>query len=66
MVIENGNDAYFMDILELRSRDSVAPLNMVMQDIRSIIINQRKLQFVEKIREDLYREALEQKDVEIF
>ncbi|MBK7296858.1 MAG: hypothetical protein IPI91_09575 [Flavobacteriales bacterium] len=66
MVIENGSDAYFMDILELRSRDSVAPLNMVVQDIRSIIINQRKLQFVEKIREDLYREALEQKDVEIF
>ena len=66
IVIENGSDAYFMDILELRSRDSVAPLNMVEQDIRSIIINQRKIQFVEKIREDLYREALEQKDVEVF
>lgn len=65
IVVQNGNDAYFLDILELRSRDSVTPLSMVMQDVRSIIINQRKLRFVEKIREDLFREALEQKDVEI-
>jgi hypothetical protein len=30
-----------------------------------MIINQRKLQLVERMREDLYREALQNKDVEV-
>jgi hypothetical protein len=58
--------AYFVDVLELRSKASVSPLPMVQQDIRTIMINQRKLQLVERMREDLFREAETNKDVEVY
>jgi hypothetical protein len=54
-----------VDILELRPKDSVSPLPLVEQDIRSILINQRKLQLIERMREDLYREAQANNDVEV-
>lgn len=56
---------WFVEILEQRTRDSASPLNMVRQDIRSIIINQRKLQLIERMREDLHREAILHKDIEL-
>jgi hypothetical protein len=66
MVLRSGDGGYFVDILELRPKDSVSPLPLVEQDIRSILINQRKLQLIERMREDLYREAQANNDVEVF
>jgi hypothetical protein len=65
MVLRSGEGGYFVDILELRPKDSVSPLSLVEQDIRSILINQRKLQLLERMREDLYREAQANNDVEV-
>ncbi len=64
-VLRDSGTTWFVDILEHRSKESAAPLELVQQDIRSIIINQRKLQLIERMREDLYLEALEQKDIEV-
>jgi hypothetical protein len=64
-MLREGPTAWFVDILEHRNRQSASPLELVRQDIRSIIINQRKLHLIERMREDLYREALEQKDIEV-
>lgn len=64
-VLRSGESGYFVDILELRPKDSVSPLPLVEQDIRSILINQRKLQLIERMREDLYREAQANNDVEV-
>src|SRR5690606_24931130 len=58
-VLRDGAVAWFVDILEHRSKGTVSPIERVAQDIRSIIINQRKLRLVERMREDLYREAVE-------
>nr|MDQ3100595.1 hypothetical protein [Bacteroidota bacterium] len=54
----------FLEILEYRPVGELAPLELVATDIRSIIVNQRKLRLLEKMREDLYREALEQQQIE--
>jgi len=64
-VLREGTMAWFVDILEHRSKGSVSPIELVAQDIRSIIINQRKLRLVERMREDIYREAIERKDIEV-
>lgn len=36
-----------------------------MQTPDSILINQRKIQLIERMRTDLYRDALDKKDVEV-
>lgn len=64
-VLRSGEASYFVDILELRPKGSVSPLTLVEQDIRSILINQRKLQLLERMREDLFREAQANNDVEV-
>lgn len=64
MVVRNGTVLWFLDILELRTRLEPSPIELVRQDIRTILLNQRKLLLVERMREDLYREAAASKDVE--
>ena len=55
-----------MDILERRSKGAGSPQDIVRQDIRSILINQRKLHLIERMREDLYREAQDARNIEVF
>jgi hypothetical protein len=64
-VLREGDQMFFLDVLELRERNSVSPLDLVERDIRSIVLNQRKLQLLERMRQDLYREALDRKDIEV-
>jgi hypothetical protein len=65
VVLNSDSTTWFLEILELRPRNSAMPLDLVRRDIRSILLNQRKLQLIERMREDLYREALQNKDVEV-
>ena len=51
-VRENGS-TWFVDILEHRLKDSTAPLETVAPQVRSILINQRKLRLVERHRNEL-------------
>lgn len=63
VVVEDSNGTYFVDFLDHRLKDSTSPIDMVTEQIRSIIINQRKLKLVERMREELYTNALAKKDV---
>lgn len=65
IVLMEGDQLFFLEVLELRVKNSSSPLDLVEQDIRSILLNQRKLQLLERMRQDLYREALDRKDIEI-
>ena len=64
ITVHNWSTAWFVDILELRAHQTASPIELVRQDIRTILLNQRKLQLIERMREDLYREALAAKDIE--
>lgn len=57
-VLREEGGAWFLDLLELRPRLSPAPIELVRQEIRSILLNQRKLELIERMRDDLYHEAL--------
>lgn len=61
-VSENGV-TWFVDILDQRLKDSTSPSELVAPQIRSIVINQRKLQLVERLREELFTDAVSRKDV---
>lgn len=64
-VEQDSSGTYFVQVLEHRLKNSVSPLPLARAGIRSIIINQRKLQLIARMREDLYNEALANKDVRI-
>ncbi|MEX1132416.1 MAG: hypothetical protein WEC15_04255 [Flavobacteriales bacterium] len=65
-VLRDLEGGYFVDILELRRKDSVSPLALVEADIRSILINQRKLQLLERMREDVHQDAQANGHVEVY
>ncbi|MBK6342671.1 MAG: hypothetical protein IPF41_08805 [Flavobacteriales bacterium] len=58
LTLRDDDGAWFLDIVELRPRLSPSPIELVRQDIRSILLNQRKLTLIERMREDLYQQAL--------
>jgi hypothetical protein len=49
---------YFLNIKDYRLLGTVAPLNYVMQDIRTIIMNKRKIQLVKKLESNIFNDAL--------
>lgn len=65
VTVADSVDVYFVDLLEHRLKNSVSPLELVHAEIRSILINQRKLQLIERMRKDLYDEALARQDVKL-
>lgn len=72
LIARNGKDvfmqdeaAWFVEIMDHRSRNSPSPLELVRQDIRAILLNQRKLKLIEDMRRDVYEQALKNNDVEV-
>ncbi len=64
-VYNNEGGTWFVDILEHRARNAPAPIELVVNDIRAIIINKRKLRLIATMREDLYRNAVENEHVQV-
>ena len=65
VMVSDSVGTWFVDLLEHRLKNSVSPMTLVRAEIRSILINQRKLQLIERMRKDLYEEALAQQDVKL-
>lgn len=65
LLVRMGDTVWFVDILELRPRSGPSPIELVRQDIRTILLNKRKLELIGNMREDLYRAAIANKDVEV-
>ncbi|MDQ3190707.1 MAG: hypothetical protein M3Q58_03860 [Bacteroidota bacterium] len=64
--VEDSESYYFVNIRGFKIKNSISPLNFEMENIRSIIINKRKIQLVNKMKNDIYEEALQSNDIEIF
>ncbi len=65
VMVSDSVGTFFVDLIEHRLKDSVSPLDLVRAEIRSILINKRKLQLIDKMRKDLYDDALASNDVRI-
>ncbi|MFZ6050935.1 hypothetical protein [Halocola ammonii] len=62
---ERGNNLFYLNILEYKIKDSVSPLSFQRDRIENIIINQRKVALLNDLRDGIYREALDNKQIEI-
>lgn len=61
-----NNFLYFLKVDQYRISDNVSPLEFVRDDIQNIILNKRKVDIAKKLEDDVYKEALNDDDFEIF
>lgn len=64
--VADSSHTYYLNIKGFMTRNSQSPLSFEKENIRSIIINQRKLELVDKMHDDLYNEAVENNSIKIY
>jgi hypothetical protein len=64
--IEDSLSYYFVYFKDFRLEKDVSPLSFEKRNIKNIIINRRKLELVSKMKQDIYQEALQKKEFEIY
>ena len=57
---------YFLKIEDFRLSDQEAPMQFVKDQIKNIVIHKRKVELVDKLEEDIYNEANQANEIEIF
>ena len=62
----DGEFVYYFRLLELKNRKEIAPLAYIEQQARTFVLHKRKLDLLQRKREDLFEIALKKGNVEIF
>lgn len=57
---------YFLKIFEVKSKNTLSPLNFEKHNIKTIIINQRKQKLINTIKKDFFDKAKTEKQLEIY
>ena len=57
---------YYLKVDEYKIEDQVSPIDFVRSDIKNIILNKRKVELARKLEEEVYDQASQNKDFEIF
>lgn len=56
---------FFFKIIETKLNGDIAPLSMVKKDIRSILLNKRKINLLKEIEESAYQDAINSNQIKI-
>jgi hypothetical protein len=66
--LEAEDDRYFhfARIIDYMLPGMTAPLEFVNQEIRDVLLNKRKMDFLKQLEESIYNEAVIQNDVEVY
>lgn len=64
--VQDSSYIYFMNIKGFKIKNSLSPLSFEKENIRNIILNKRKMELVNKMKEDIYKNALEKKQIEVY
>jgi hypothetical protein len=57
---------YLISIRDYRLRSTLAPFEYVRDDIKRIIINTRRFEFIQSLENAIYNEALKEKNFKIY
>ena len=57
---------YFVHIIEHIQEGEVSPLEIVHNDVRSVLMNKRKVQYIKDLENTIYREGLSRNQVKIY
>lgn len=64
--IEENSLKYFIKFIEFSMKDEISPLSFEKENIKSIILNKRKIELINKMRNQLFEDALNSDLVEIY
>lgn len=64
--LNKGNELYLIKFVDYKIKDDISPLDFEYDDIRNIIINKRKMGLIKKMRDDIYENAILNKEFEIY
>lgn len=57
---------YFLKIIEVKSKNTLSPLNFEIKNIKNMLINQRKQKLITSIKKDFFEKAKTNKELEIY
>ncbi len=63
---EDDKYIYFLYVKESQARGSISPLSIVKDQIRSTILNTKKVNYLKNIEDDLYQKALSKNKIKIY
>lgn len=63
--IEKDNMLYYIKIVKYQEEGTLAPIEFVKNDIKTMIINRNKIKYIRDIEDNFYQDALDNKEVEI-
>ncbi len=64
--IRQGGSIFLVKFKDYRLKDSISPLELERENIKTIILNQRKQELISRMEKDLYKRAQEKKEFEIY
>lgn len=64
--IPDGDAIYLIRFYDFRIKNGLSPLSFERNNIRNILLNRRKIELINKMREDLYQRANQKNEFEIF
>ena len=64
--LEENNSIYMVNIKGFMIKNSTSPLSFEKNNIRTLIVNQRKLKLIEQMERNAYEEARKNGDAEVF
>ncbi|NQX84381.1 MAG: peptidyl-prolyl cis-trans isomerase [Flavobacteriaceae bacterium] len=64
--LKDSLGVYLMQINDVLYRNDVAPIEYVMPTIKQIVINKRKLEFIKQLEKDITKDAIKNKQFEIY
>jgi hypothetical protein len=64
--VNDSSSLYFVNIKGFQIKNSISPLAFEKENIKNIILNKRKLRLINKMKDEVYKEAQNNKDVEKF
>jgi hypothetical protein len=62
---EDSTNYYFLKVSDYRLSGSITPLEFIKEDIKSILLNKRKIQLIEKLESNIYNDALNRENFKI-
>ncbi len=65
-VAEEDGSAFLIKIFECKLENRISPLDYVKEQIKSIILNSRKVKLLAQYEEEIYKKALSEKQIEKF
>ena len=64
--IKDSSLIYYIKFIDFKIKDSVPPLSIESNNIKSIIINQRKAKLISKLEKEIFNNAIDNNDIEIY